>query len=196
MTDELIPPPIDRIAAAKAIDAFLRAIGRDPKTERELKGTGVRVAAAFIDELCAGYDVDIPKLVAEHTLSIGTGASVPSVVVLREIHVGTVCPHHLLPAHGIATIAYAPRERLMGVGALPLLVDAAAQRLTLQETIGVTVAAALSQGLQAKWTACLLRMSHLCMTMRTPRKTGTSFETFAFQGDDALRMDAYRICTS
>ena len=53
----------DRRAAAAAIDAFLRAIGRDPGAEPELLGTGDRVAAAYLDELCDGYDVDVAALV-------------------------------------------------------------------------------------------------------------------------------------
>src|SRR5262245_53136179 len=48
-------PPLDRRAAAAAIDAFLRAIGRD---EPDVVGTGARVADMFLDELCAGYSVD------------------------------------------------------------------------------------------------------------------------------------------
>jgi len=44
----------DRKAAARAIDDFLRAIGRDPKRDAILAGTGARVADAYIDELCDG----------------------------------------------------------------------------------------------------------------------------------------------
>ena len=42
--------PVDRKAASEAIDAFLRAIGRDPQTEPALLGTGARVTDAFVDE--------------------------------------------------------------------------------------------------------------------------------------------------
>ncbi len=66
---------MDRVAAARAIDAFLIAIGRDPKIERELDGTGARVAAAFIDELCAGYAVDPDALVRGSVLA-GSGGIV------------------------------------------------------------------------------------------------------------------------
>jgi hypothetical protein len=50
--------------AARAIDDFLRAIGRDPAREAELAGTGARVAEAF-RELTSGYDVDVAALGAE-----------------------------------------------------------------------------------------------------------------------------------
>jgi GTP cyclohydrolase I len=45
---------MDRDAAAKAIDAFLRALDRDPGGEPELIGTADRVARAFVDELMSG----------------------------------------------------------------------------------------------------------------------------------------------
>ena len=61
--------PIDRTAAAKAIDAFLIALGRDPAREPELAGTGARVADAFADELCAGYAVDTRQLLADHLIA-------------------------------------------------------------------------------------------------------------------------------
>mgnify|MGYP002150954197 CR=1 FL=1 len=51
--------------AAAAIEAFLRAIGRN---EADLQGTGGRVADMFLDELCSGYAVDTRKLVADGAL--------------------------------------------------------------------------------------------------------------------------------
>ena len=72
---------MDRSAAARAIDEFLLAIGRDPKTEPELRGTGARVADAFIDELCAGYAVDVDALLRGNV--IGQGGS--GVVELRDV---------------------------------------------------------------------------------------------------------------
>ena len=50
---------MDRDAAARAIDAFLRALGRNPDNEPELAGTAERVARAWADELLAGYAVDV-----------------------------------------------------------------------------------------------------------------------------------------
>jgi GTP cyclohydrolase I len=65
---------MDREAAARAIEAFLRALGRDPEREPELAGTGERVATAFADELLAGYGVDIDALLSHNVLA-GTSSS-------------------------------------------------------------------------------------------------------------------------
>ena len=48
----------NREKAAQAIEAFLRAIGESSETNVELRGTGARVADMFMDELCAGNQVD------------------------------------------------------------------------------------------------------------------------------------------
>ena len=59
---------MDREAAARAIEAFLRALGHDPERTLELAGTGERVARAWADELLAGYAVDVDALLAAQRL--------------------------------------------------------------------------------------------------------------------------------
>lgn len=170
--------PIDRTAAANAIDAFLRALGRDPSTEPDLAGTGARVADAFADELCAGYAIDTRALLSASAIA---GAS-DGLVVVRDVPVTTMCPHHLLPASGTATVAMQTRERLVGLGTLASLVDAHARRLTLQERIGEGVVADIVAVLAPEWVGCRLVLVHGCMVARGERAIGTRVETVALRG--------------
>ena len=172
------PMSIDRKAAANAIDAFLRAIGRDPSTEPDLIGTGERVADAFADELCSGYLVDTRALLAHSTI---VGAT-DGIVIVRDVPVTTMCPHHLLPASGTATIAMQTRERLVGLGTLASLVEAHARRLTLQERIGEGVVADIIAVLEPEWVGCRLVLVHGCMVARGERAIGTRVETIALRG--------------
>lgn len=174
---------VDRDAAAAAIDAFLRALGRDPVREPELVGTGQRVAAAYADELLAGYAIDVDELVSA---SVFAGAS--ELVVVRDIAVATMCPHHLMPSTGFATVAFAPEENLLGIGTVARLVDAFARRLSLQEQLGERVVAALQKHLAPRWVACRITLTHACMTARGEHAHGTRVETLALAGgevDDA-----------
>jgi GTP cyclohydrolase I len=164
----------DRTAAARAIDAFLRALGRDPDADPSLRGTGQRVADAFLDELCDGDGVDLGALLRGNVVDGRSG-----VVVVRDIGVTTMCPHHLLPAIGKATVAFAPEAKLVGIGALVRLVDASAHRLTLQEEIGERAVAALVQELGARWAGCRLVMTHACMVARGERRHDAKVETVA-----------------
>src|SRR5260370_4348984 len=150
---------MDREAAARAIDAFLRALGRDPEREPELAGTGERVAAAFADELLAGYSVDIDELLSHNVL-----AGTSELVVVRDLPLATTCPHHLIPSIGVAPVAFAPDQHLVGVGTVARLVDAFARRLSLQEQVGERVVAALQKHLAPRSAACRIILTHGCMT--------------------------------
>lgn len=169
---------IDRTAAANAIDAFLRAIGRDPTNEPDLVGTGARVAEAYAEELCAGYDVNTRQLLESSAIA---GAS-DGLVVVRDIAVTTMCPHHLLPASGTATIALQTRERLIGLGTLASLAFAHSRRLALQEHIGEAIVSDVEAVLRPQWVGCRLVLVHGCMVARGERAVGSRVETVALRG--------------
>lgn len=182
---------MDRTAAARAIEDFLRALGRDPKTEPELAQTGARVAAAWADELLAGYDVNVDALVEGAIIQDGT-----ALVAVRDIPVVTVCPHHLMVSTGRATVAFAPNVRLVGVGTVAALVDAWSRRLMLQEAVGEEVVTTLHRHLSPQWVACRIVMSHGCMTARGERAHGSRVETVARAGgDDAVVFAALGVGT-
>lgn len=168
--------PVDRAAAANAIDAFLRAIGRD---DPEVAGTGARVADMFVDDLCAGYAVDTRKLLADSVI-VGKG----SLVAVRSIPVVTTCPHHLLPSIGNATVAFKPKERFVGLGTVAALVDAHARRFALQEAIGESVVGDIDAVLEPEWVGCRIVLAHGCMIARGERATTTRVETVALRNID------------
>jgi GTP cyclohydrolase I len=170
---------MDRGAAAEAIDAFLRALGRDPAREPELAGTAERVARAYAEDLLEGYGVDVDALLASNVFAGRT-----ELVVVRDVPVVTTCPHHLMQSIGSATVAFAPEEHLIGIGTVARMVDAFARRLALQEEIGERVVAALQKHLAPRWAACRLTLSHFCMVARGERKHGARVETIALAGGD------------
>jgi GTP cyclohydrolase I len=170
---------MDREAAARAIDAFLRALGRDPEREPELLGTGARVASAYADDLVTGYAVDVDAL-----LSGNVFAGRSELVIVRDVPLATTCPHHLMPGTGLATVAFAPEEHLIGVGTVARVLDAFARRLALQEQIGERTVAALQKHLAPRWAACRITMTHACMTARGERAHGARVETLALAGGE------------
>lgn len=178
--------PVDKSAAAAAIEAFLRALGRN---EPDLTGTGARVADMFADDLCAGYDVDTRQLVANSAMA----SSSPTLVVVRDIPVVTTCPHHLLPSLGCATIAFKATTKILGVGTVAALVDAHARRLALQESIGEGVVADLEAVLAPEWVACRLVLAHGCMIARGERAIGTTVETVAMRGSPDRVAEAHGV---
>src|SRR5947209_868532 len=105
---------MDREAAARAIDAFLRALGRDPQHDPDLAGTPERVARAWADELLEGYGIDVDALMSQNVFA---GSS--ELVVVRDVPLTTTCPHHLMASFGSATVAFAPESTVyaaVGIG--------------------------------------------------------------------------------
>ncbi len=172
-------PPPDRERAARAIDEFLSAIGRDPHAG-DLEGTGARVAAMFVDELCAGHAIDAEAILVANVIAHRGGA--PAEILVRDIVVTTTCPHHLLPATGHASLAFGPRERLVGVGAVGDFLDACARRLVLQEALVEDVTGGVWRALEPRWVACKLTLSHGCMTARGGRRHGATVDAWSVRG--------------
>lgn len=169
----------DRARAAAAIDEFLRALGHEPTADDDLRETGVRVAEAWLEDLLEGERIDVAELLTRESFACGDEAS--GVVVLRDVEVATMCPHHLMPAMGTALIAYAPGARVAGLGTLTRVLDAYARRMTLQERIGQQVVTALMTHLGASGAACVLRLRHACLSARGPRRAA-QIETVASAG--------------
>jgi GTP cyclohydrolase I len=173
---------IDRRAAAQAIEDFLRALGHAP--EGELAGTGERVADAWADDLLEGEAIDAAAVLREGALDLDAEGS--GLVLVRDLAVTTMCPHHLLPAHGTATVAYMPGARVAGIGTIAHVVDVLAHRLTLQERISDDVVALLVHELGARGALCRLALTHSCLIARGERKTGSIVETLAVAGTFAI----------
>lgn len=172
---------MDRNAAERAISAFLTALGHDPTQNPELSQTPARVTAAFADDLLRGHAVDIRQLIEEGSSPHQPGAS-EDFVVLRDVSVVTMCPHHLLPALGSAVVAYVPGGRLLGLGTIAAMVDAFARRLTFQETIGKSVVEALVERAEARGAYCKIKLQHGCLSARGECQASARVETVALAG--------------
>jgi len=103
-------------------------------------------------------------------------------VVLRDLAIVSVCPHHLLPSLGRATVAYLPGGLLLGLGTVARLVDAFARRLSFQEEIGSNVVAALMEQGRARGAWCRLDMQQLCVCARGTRQAGSLAQSSARAG--------------
>jgi GTP cyclohydrolase I len=166
----------DSAAAERAIAAFLEAMGHPCTSDPELSDTPARVVRAYRDDLLAGYEVDVDALL-EGSACGASEEHADAIVVVREIRVQTLCPHHLLPGLGTATVAYLPGASLLGIGALARVVDAYSRRLSLQEDIGRSVVDALIAKGGARGAYCRLDMHHTCLSCRGARQVSAVVTT-------------------
>lgn len=177
---------VDRAAAARAISDFLRALGFDPATHPDLVETPERVAEAFDADLLRGHQIDVRELIRNGSCEAPPSAKAGPVSI-TGIAVTTICPHHLMPALGVANLVYLPGALLLGIGTLTALVDAFARRLTLQEQIGQQVVNALIEYAGARAAYCELSLEHGCLRARGERQVSAVVRSSARAGDYATR---------
>ncbi|GEP46939.1 GTP cyclohydrolase I [Microbacterium saccharophilum] len=175
---------VDRDRVAALVRELLEAIGEDPDRPG-LKLTPQRVADAYA-EFFAGVGEDAAAPLA-HTISVTRGPApdtLPSgAVMLRDVRFRSVCEHHLLPFAGHAHIAYLPGEQVVGLGALPRVVDVLSARPQVQERLGEQIADVIAASLDTRGVLVILDAVHECVTMRGGRQPDASTVTIAARGE-------------
>lgn len=175
---------VDRERVAELVRELLEAIGEDPDRPG-LRATPGRVADAYA-EFFAGVGEDAAAPLAR-TISVTRGPApetLPSgAVMLRGIRFRSVCEHHLLPFRGHAHVAYLPGEQVVGLGALPKVVETLASRLQVQERLGEQIADTIAGALDTRGVLVVLDASHECVTMRGARQSDAATVTIAARGD-------------
>ncbi|MHC3000175.1 GTP cyclohydrolase I [Microbacterium sp. HJ5] len=175
---------VDRERVAALVRELLEAIGEDPDRPG-LKLTPERVADAY-SEFFAGVGED-PAAPLAHTISVTRGPApetLPSgAVMVRDIRFRSICEHHLLPFRGHAHIAYLPGEKVVGLGALPKVVDILSSRPQVQERLGEQIADVIAASLDTRGVLIVLDASHECVTTRGGRQTDASTVTIAARGE-------------
>jgi GTP cyclohydrolase I len=159
----------DRLAAAMA--AALALID-DPERDG-LRDTPKRWAKMML-ELTTPVEFDMTTFPNE--------GKYDEMVVERHIQFHTLCEHHLAPFFGEATVAYIPRDRIVGISKLARTVEYFSRRLQVQERMTQQVADYLVAKLDPVGAAVLVRGRHMCQEMRGVRKAGVETVTSCLRG--------------
>jgi GTP cyclohydrolase I len=180
-----IPVPDD---VADAIRTLIRWSGDDPSREG-LLDTPKRVARAW-KEYCAGYVDDPGKHLARTFEEVG---GYDDVVLLKDIPFQSHCEHHMAPIIGKASIAYLPKDRVVGISKLARVLQGFARRLQVQERLTAEVADCIWEKLQPAGVAVVIEASHACMTARGVRTPGVGMVTSrmlgVFRDDERSRQE-------
>lgn len=176
MSDHSPKHEVDGPRIERAVRDILIAIGEDPEREGVL-GTPERIADAY-SYLFAGLSEDP---VRHLEVGFDSGGS-QDLVLVRDIHLSSMCEHHLLPFIGKAHVGYLPEGRVVGLSKLARLVEGYARRPQLQERLTAQVADALYEGLGSKGSIVVIEADHTCMTTRGVQKPGSLTVTSALRG--------------
>jgi GTP cyclohydrolase I len=172
--------PIDSGRIEAAVGEILAAIGEDT-SRAGLAATPHRVAQAYT-EFFSGVGVD-PTVHLADTVELAAGDDeLSELVLLRGIEFRSMCEHHLLPFTGVVHIAYSPRNRIVGLGKLPRVVETVSSRPQVQERLTEEIADALEDGLDPLGVLVVVDAAHTCVSTRGPRQAHSTTVTLASRG--------------
>ena len=155
-------PPVEVPAdVAEAIRTLIRWAGDDPAREG-LLDTPRRVARAW-REYARGY-LENPADHLRRTFEEVGGYD--EIVLLKGIPFQSHCEHHMAPIIGTASIAYLPKDKVVGISKLARVLHGFSRRLQVQERLTAEVADCIWDNLHPKGVAVVIEASHACMTAR------------------------------
>src|SRR3954466_12138104 len=164
-------------AVSDAIRTLLRWAGDDPAREG-LRDTPLRVARAW-KEYCAGYGEDPAHHLDRVFEEVG---GYDDIVLLTGIPFQSHCEHHMAPIIGKASIAYLPKDRVVGISKLARVLHGFARRLQVQERLTAQVADCIWEKLNPQGVAVVIEATHGCMTARGVRTPGVGMVTSRMMG--------------
>ena len=161
----------------EAVRTLIRWAGDDPDREG-LLDTPRRVACAW-KEYARGY-VEDPAAHLSRTFEEVGGYD--EIVLLKDIPFQSHCEHHMAPIIGKASIAYLPRDKVVGISKLARVLHGFARRLQVQERLTAQVADTIWEHLQPKAVAVIIEATHACMTARGVNTPGVVMTTSRMMG--------------
>ncbi|WP_237144326.1 GTP cyclohydrolase I FolE [Pontibacter pamirensis] len=156
---------------------IMHTLGLD-LTDDSLKGTPLRVAKMYVNEIFSGLHPD-NKPVARR---FENKYKYHKMLVERDITVYSSCEHHFVPIIGKAHVAYIPNEHVIGLSKLNRIVHYYARRPQVQERMTMQIANELKQALQTENVAVMIEADHLCVMSRGVGDVSSSTITAEYSG--------------
>ena len=184
--------PLDRKEKIDIIEAhfqgIMRALGLDLKDD-SLVDTPKRVAKMYVNEIFWGLDYDaFPKCT-----TVDNKMQYDEMVVERNVIVMSNCEHHFVTIDGLATVAYVPNKKVLGLSKINRIVEYFAKRPQIQERLTEQVFHALCYILETEDVAVMIDAQHYCVKSRGVEDTGSSTVTCklggGFKSDPAARAE-------
>jgi GTP cyclohydrolase I len=167
---------------------IMRALGLD-LTDDSLIDTPKRVAKMYVNEIFWGLDYDaFPKCT-----TVDNKMKYNEMVVERNVNVQSNCEHHFVIIDGLATVAYVPKDKVLGLSKINRIVEYFSKRPQIQERLTEQVFHALQFILETEDVAVLIDARHYCVKSRGVEDTGSSTVTVrlggGFKTDPAARAE-------
>ena len=188
---------IDTEKIAYHIREILLALGDDPEREG-LKETPQRVAKMYA-EVFAGMNYtneEIAHMFGTTFEEEDYLSKQNNMVAVTEIPIFSYCEHHMALMYNMTvSVAYLPKEKIIGLSKIARIADMVGRRLQLQERIGSDIAEIVSMVTESPDVVVLVKGEHSCMTARGIKKpsakTLSSTLCGRFETDEAVQNRLY-----
>ena len=176
---------IDTKKIESCIREILIALGDDPDREG-LKETPKRVAKMY-EEVFAGMTLTNDEIASLYGTTfeeeISDEQSDNNFVIVRDIPIFSYCEHHLALMYNMkVSVAYLPKEKIIGLSKMARIADMVGRRLQLQERIGEQIAEIVEKITESDAIIVLIQGEHSCMTSRGIKKPNSSTTTVTYKG--------------
>ena len=174
---------VDKEKVQEHIRGLLIAIGEDPDREG-LRETPERVARMY-EEIFEGigYTNDEIAEMFNKTFEAPKTSSKNDIVIVRDIEIFSYCEHHMAMMYDMkVTVAYIPKDRVIGLSKIARIADMVGKRLQLQERIGCDIAEIMQKATGSEDVAVLIRGKHGCVTSRGIKNVPAVTVTTTFRG--------------
>jgi len=171
---------------------IMEALGLDLDDD-SLAETPKRVAKMYVGEIFWGLDYDaFPKCT-----TVDNKMQYNEMVVERNVNVQSNCEHHFVIIDGLATVAYVPKQKVLGLSKINRIVEYFSKRPQIQERLTEQVFHALCFILETDDVAVMIEAQHYCVKSRGVEDTGSSTVTSrlggGFKTDPAARAEFYQL---
>jgi GTP cyclohydrolase I len=156
---------------------IVTTLGLDLRDD-SLTETPHRVAKMYVDELFSGLDYShFPKVSV-----IDNKMGVEEMVKVDNINVISTCEHHFVTIDGASSVAYIPKDKIIGLSKINRIVRFFAQRPQVQERLTQQVLVALQTLLETDDVAVTIEATHYCVKSRGVMDSNSSTQTIALGG--------------
>ena len=168
--------------------AIMETMGLD-LSDDSLIETPKRVAKMYVNEIFWGLDYDaFPKCT-----TVDNKMHYNEMVVERNVNVQSNCEHHFVVIDGLATVAYVPKQKVLGLSKINRIVEYFSKRPQIQERLTEQIFHTLQFILETEDVAVMIDAQHYCVKSRGVEDTGSSTVTVrlggGFKTDAAARSE-------
>ena len=166
-------------ASEKLVSTLTTLYGSWPEGLRQFQGTPERIARMYL-EFCWHPDA----ITAEINKQLKVfDDEFNEMLVVKDLHLWSLCPHHLLPCQFRVFIGYIPAEKkVLGLSKFSRIAEVLAKRPILQERYTTELANLIMDRLTPKGVGVTVYGTHGCMVARGVRQN-SEVVTSVMKGD-------------